>query len=335
MEAGEPSMRVNFIYEMETLGITFGGVTSAVKNLEATLEGRGIRITENSKNDYDILHVHTVGQHALHRLLIDSVPKVITAHALPQQIPYLIKFGDFLVHFFSAYMRFLYNLADVVIAPSQFARKKLREIGVTKKIEVISNGVDTRQFRNYRSLRRKFRKKYGLDRRTVGCVGLPSDIKGLSTFIEVAKMLPEFDFIWTGKNVYGRFLKNFENVKRMLRNAPENFIYTGPLGDIREVYSGIDIFMFPSKIETEGLVALEAASAEKPLVVSDIESFSWLCHGKACVKAKSAGEFARAIKMLDDPDLYSRISKGGRKVAEQRNIENTSEKIVEIYKSLL
>lgn len=327
-------MIVNFIYEMSALGINAGGVTSALRNLRSALIERGVEVVENASSGYDIIHAHTVGPYALCRLLLDKAPKVITAHTIPQEVPHLIKFGRMLEHPAIGYLRVFYNLADVIIAPTRFAEKKLREVGVVRRIEVVSNGINLRYFRFSEQMRRNFRSKYNLSGKTVGCVGLPSDRKGLSTFVEVARNLPQFEFVWAGKNVFGFLLKDYKDASRRIANAPKNFTYLGFVEDIREVYSGIDIFMLPSRIETEGLVILEAASAGRPILVSNTECFSWLTHGKDCLKARSAEEFVECIKMLDDCELSSRISVGAMKLAEERDISRTCEEIISIYTGL-
>ncbi len=61
----------------------------------------------------------------------------------------------------------------------------------------------------------------------------------------------------------------------------------------------MDVFLFPSYEETEGIVVLEALSTEAPIVLRDIPVYSdWMKHNENCLKAKSNEEFMRQIDIL-------------------------------------
>ena len=53
----------------------------------------------------------------------------------------------------------------------------------------------------------------------------------------------------------------------------ESVVFTGFLSDesLRKAYASADVFVFPSRWETFGLAAVEAAMADVPVVASDID----------------------------------------------------------------
>ncbi len=197
---------------------------------------------------------------------------------------------------------------------------------------VISNGVDREKLAGFESLETEYRDRYDLEPPTVFLVGHVIKRKGLETFVELARRLPDLDFAWFGQ--LDRSLKGRETT-RLIEGAPDNCTFTGYVDDIRGAYAAGDIFCFPTHEENEGIALLEAMVARKPILVRDIETFSWLEDGEDCLKVDAASAsdidaFVDAIERLRDPDLRRRLGSN----AADRSEAFTLEAVTDQYRTL-
>ena len=73
--------------------------------------------------------------------------------------------------------------------------------GINKKIEAVSNGVDLDFFNREKADGMSFRKKYGYrsDEKIIMSAGLTIERKGVSDFVELARRMPQYQFIWFGE----------------------------------------------------------------------------------------------------------------------------------------
>lgn len=330
-------MKVNFYTEAEIIGMDTTGLVTAYRELRDALEQRGIDTKVNASKDYDILHVHSFGFLSLYKILREKKPVAITTHTVPEEMSLLYRGGFLIEPLVRKYLEKFYGQADLLISPSEFARKRVNQMGVKKDPKVISNGIDPSKFQHDPQKKEEFLEEHGIDteKTVVGCVGLPSSRKGLETFAEIARETPEKEFIWVGTNEYGRLLKDYRNLQKLERNPPENLTLTGFVEDIQGAYSSFDVFLFPTKIETEGLVVLEAASADVPIVCSDIEGLQWLEDGESCLKASEKEGYREKINELEEnPELREKIIKGGKEIVEEKKFENIAGKIIDAYGSV-
>lgn len=138
-----------------------------------------------------------------------------------------------------------------------------------------------------------FRKYFSLkeDDKVILSVGLYFERKGILDFVEIAKMCPEYKFIWFG---YTNPVMIPKPVRDVVDEYPNNVIFPGYVkGPIIEgAYAGADCFFFPSYEETEGIVVLEALAARQQVLLRDIGVFDpWLIDGVNCYKAHDNQEF--------------------------------------------
>ena len=192
--------------------------------------------------------------------------------------------------------------------------------GITNQIEVLSNGIETTDYTNSQQYRDTFRKRYGYDPtdKIILSVGSYFKRKGIVDFVEFAKKMSEYKFIWFGYNAdYQIPTDVWEAVYTQL----PNLIFAGycPKQELIEAYSGCDLFIFPSYEETEGIVTLEALSTEIPVLVRDIGVYEdWLEHGVNAYKANSQQDFLYYSKAILEKEIHSLV-KEGRKVATDRD----------------
>lgn len=144
-------------------------------------------------------------------------------------------------------------------------------IAENKKLKVLKNGIDVRQFidqqETYTSVRNEL--QLPVDAKILGHVGAFSESKNQKFILKILKSLLE-----DRKDVYAVFvgegpLKN--QIELEARNLKiEDYVkFIGVRSDISRLMRAFDIFLFPSIFEGFGIVTIEAQSSGTPCIVSD------------------------------------------------------------------
>ena len=121
-----------------------------------------------------------------------------------------------------------------------------------------------------------------------------------------------------------------------MKEAPENVRFLGYLNreQLRDAYGGSDLFFFPTKEETEGIVMLEALAMEIPVLVRDIPVYQdWLGNGVQVWKEKDRKGFAKKIPEILEGKVED-LTKNGRKTAEERSLRVIGKTLAGLYESL-
>ena len=274
-------MKVSHYFEFEE-HVT-GGIAASVDHQRKMFDLAGIEYTTEPTLDADALHLNLMGPRSVwyaRRARKAGVPVVAHTHVTAEDFGDSFRFTNALARPLEPYLRRAYGLADRLVCPSEYNRD-LIEGYADVPTTVVSNGVDTGKLDGFESLEAEYRDRYDLDPPTVFMVGHVIKRKGLETFVETAHRMPDVDFVWFGH--MDRSLKGRET-KRLVDESPRNCTFTGFVDDIRGAYAAGDVFCFPTHEENEGIALLEAMAAGKPVVVRDIETFSWLADGEDCLK---------------------------------------------------
>jgi len=162
------------------------------------------------------------------------------------------------------------------------------------------------------------------DVKLVISVGRLSEVKNQSVLVAALSYLPDVHLALAG-NGPGR-----ENIVRMAqaKGVGDRLHLVGEVAR-SEVYDFLmagDVFGFPSRSETFGLAAVEAAIAGLPIVASDLAVLREVLfdeHGQPAAlfaNADDAEGFSRAIyQLLSQPDLAERIRSSGLSLAHKYN----------------
>lgn len=330
--------RVSHFFEWEKF-IT-GGQAQSVRNQRKILENRGIDYTTSPDLDADILHLNNMGPRSIYyarKASMKDVPVVIHTHQTSGDFENSFAFSSILSRPMEPYLRYAYSLGDQLICPSEFNRREIPEYSGVEK-NVISNGYDPGKLKGFESLREEYLERYDLEPPVIFCVGHVLRRKGLRTFIETARQMPELDFAWfgyinpLGEGRIGKMLQSRETMK-MIEESPENCTFTGYIDDIRGAHAAGDIFFFPTRNENEGIALLEAMSAGKPVVVRDIETFEWLEHGENCLKAEN--DFSGVIKQLMEPETREELGEAAKQESRGFTLEKVGDQLLRVYKNLV
>jgi glycosyltransferase involved in cell wall biosynthesis len=297
--------------------------------LEALTWGEAFR-------EYDLAHVNmigpgsvTVAQHARQH----DIPLVCHAHVTSEDFRGSFRFSNLLARPLREYLRWFYSQADLVLCPSEYTKGILGDYPIDAPIEPISNGVDLDSLEGHADLREEYRERYDLEGMVVFAVGSVFERKGLTAFCELAQRT-DHQFAWFGHYDEGPHAS--PTVRKWTQNPPANVTFTGWVDDIRGAYGAGDVFCFPTKVENQGLVVLEAMACGKAVVLRDIPVFrEYYTHGEDCLLCETEDDFVDALAELEaDPDLRARLGENGRETAEEHGLDRVGDRLAGIYREL-
>jgi len=281
-----------------------GGISESVAHQRKMFDRLDLAYTTEPTLDADVFHTNLMGPRSVwyaKRASARGVPVVAHTHVTAEDFGDSFRFTNALAKPLKPYLEWAYGLADALVCPSEYNRG-LIETYTETPTRVISNGVDREKLDGFETLETEYRERYDLEGPVVFLVGHVIKRKGLETFVELARRKPELAFAWFGP--LDLSLKGRETTQ-LIEGSPDNCTFTGFVDDVRGAFAAGDIFCFPTHEENEGIALLEAMAAGKPVVVRDIETFSWLEDGEDCLKVSESGVagFERALDRLKDPDL--------------------------------
>ena len=206
---------------------------------------------------------------------------------------------------------------------------------------VIPNAVDHRRFRpdvDGSAVRAKLRIPPEVP--IVLLVGRIVPHKGVEHFVEAARYVPDARFLVAGGG------SSLDAMKRLALSmgVADRVRFLGRISDDRlpEVYAACDVFVLPSvsRLEAFGIVALEAMSTGKPVIVADIPGVREMIEdGRDGLLADPVNprDLAEKIRrLLSDPKARRTMGARGReKVLESFSIERVTDRIEAVYRAIL
>ena len=165
-------------------------------------------------------------------------------------------------------------------------------------------------------------------------IGLYIERKGIVDFVELARRMPEYKFIWFG---YSNPKFSTKPVKKAINTKLPNLFFPGYVEQdvIKGAMNGCDLYIFPTLEETEGIPIIEACSCKTNAIVRDIKIFDgWLKDGVNVYKAKDVDEFEKKIKDFFNGKLPS-LTEKAYEVAIDRDLKTVGKKLNNVYKEVM
>lgn len=226
--------------------------------------------------------------------------------------------------------------SDRVTAVSRFLKERAEStFGTRRPIDVIYNFVDPNVFAPRRTGRMRLA---GPDTKVLMHASNFRPVKNIpviiQTFAEVRKKI-QAKLVMVGD---GPEKPGAEQLAREL-GVHKDVLFLGNQDCMEELLPLADVFLLPSSSESFGLVALEAMSAEVPVVTSNAgglpevveHGFTGFLHDPMHV----AGYVASTLKLLTNEPLRRTMGRRGRRVARERfGAEEMVQKYVRVYESL-
>lgn len=297
------------------------------------LAAKMVEVTENYS--LDVLHVHYAMPFATSAYLARQI-------LLPRQLGVVTTLHgtDITVvgaepSFFRV-TQFSMRSSDRVTAVSRFLKERAEvTFGVTTPIDVIYNFVDPNIFAPRRHGRLRLA---GPDTKVLMHASNFRAVKNIpviiQVFAEVRKHL-QAKLVMVGD---GPEKAGAEQLAREL-GVHRDVLFLGNQDCMEELLPLADVFLLPSSSESFGLVALEAMSAEVPVIASNAgglpevveHGFTGFLHDPGHV----AGYVGSALKLLGNEPLRRTMGRRGRRVARERfTADEMVGRYVQVYESL-
>lgn len=245
-------------------------------------------------DDFDVMHAHShcyfVTNLAAFKRRLGDLPLAITNHGLySQNAPERL---------FSIYLktlgRWTFNQADVVFCYTDIDKERVRDLGVSSRIEVISNGIDMERF----TPEGPESDLIDADGPVVLFVGRFADGKrpwlAVEAFDEVLEEYPDAELYLCGK---GGLREELEaQVSELGIEESVTFLGHVPYDEMPKVYRNGDVLVLPSRAEGVPRTVLEAMASGTPVVTSQLEQIEDIVDaGVQAVDPTSDGALNRAI----------------------------------------
>lgn len=327
------------LYQKGEKTLSKSGIGRAMEHQVRALTLANVDFTTDEKEDYDIVHINTFdfgARSMANKALKENKRVVYHAHSTEEDFRNSFVFSNALSPIFKRHIISSYELGHYIITPTPYSKSILEGYGITNPIFAVSNGIDLDRFKKDESKEQLFREHFNLskDAKVVVSVGLYFERKGLPDFMEVARMLPEYTFIWFGHTPLASVPSA---IREAIKEKPDNVVLPGYIsGDIIEgAYTSANAFFFPSYEETEGIVVLEALASRCQVIVRDIGVYDpWLVDKVNCYKGNSVGEFAALISNCVEGVLEPTVEEGYL-TAKNRSIEAIGFRLKSIYEQLM
>ena len=300
----------------------------------------------------DIVHINSefmVGYFGLIYSRHRNIASVYTFHTLWED------YVDGYIKFMPVYpakkiakelFKFYLKRANILIAPTVNIANVIKSYGIERNAKILPTGIpqalDVKKlnvrplfFNQLHTLLPRVQKKHVL--LYVGRVVKEKNLDFLFPVLaEVKKTFKDTVLVFVGG---GPELDNLKEKAKKTGYA-RDIVFAGYRSreELAYFYSVTDVFVFPSKTETQGLVTLEAMMAGVPVVAIGERGTLDVMKGDngGFMVKEDVNEFSqRVLELLKDKELYAEKSNEAKKWASQWSLDTLTEKLVTYYEEAL
>jgi len=267
---------------------------------------------------------------------------------------YVITVHDLIPILYPEYVGIIYSVQAKIHYPisMKYATKIITDSNHTKndiirlykiadeKIKVIYPGVSSNFHPASEDEILKVKTKFKLFKPFILFVGAIEPKKNVELLIKAYSLClknnPNLELVIAGKKAW-KFESVFKLIERLNLKSEIRILDFVPYEDLRALYSGAEVFVFPSRYEGFGLPPLEAMRCGTPVITSNVSSLPEIVGQEGLMVGTDdpeglADSIIRVISDLNFRDSYTRYCKNR---AELFRWEKTAEETLDIYKSVV
>ncbi len=294
----------------------------------------------------DLIHSHhpfLLGDSAVRTATRMSLPLVYTHHTRYEYYTHYVPLDSDVLKSFVVQLSTRYaEFCSLVIAPSESIAEILRDRGVTSPIEVVPTGVVIEDFSSGDGSRG--RRTMGIDKGdiVIGHVGRLAEEKNLGFLTRcVIRALHRIEgsrFLVVGSGDSEPVLREMLEAEGLGDRGTFAGTQTGQ--DLADLYAAMDVFVFASKSETQGMVLAEALAAGTPLVALDAPGAREVVvdgENGRLVNEEDEGAFAEAVGWvceLSDSEAQA-MRQRAREHAQGFSLDRCVDRALEAYERAL
>ncbi len=235
----------------------------------------------------------------------------------------------------------------MILPVSTLVKKELfKSYAVSEdRVSVVHPGVSIERFSclDARACRERIRARHGLSASDVVIcfVGMNFEIKRLDLTLQAIAGMKREGFIAdlprllvVGKGNSGPYLKMAKDL-----GISDRIVFAGVTGDVEAHYLASDLFVMPSRMDTFGLVVLEAMAAGLPVVISaNVGAADLVTHGVSgfiLPEDPTPRDMAASLIRLMNPELRRSMGDAARQVAGNNDWDKVADKMAGIYRALI
>lgn len=274
-----------------------------------------------------------------------KVPFVFTFHTMWED--YLVNYVNFLPDFSlrkigRSVVKFYLKRADLIIAPTEKISSVVHEYGIQKQVEILPTGIPDNL------------EKFSLIRQTALGLQLSKkcpQIKGKKILLFVGRIVKEknlsflFDVLESVQKKFpkaallfvggGPYLEDLQELAAE-RKLSKSVAFAGyvPSPDLVYFYKMAQVFVFPSKTETQGLVTVEAMLSGLPVVaIGEMGTVDVMQgdHGGFMVKDDVAEFSERVVELLKNQQLRKKKAQEALDWGKKWKISTLTPRLLECY----
>ena len=289
-------------------------------------------------------HFHTINPEFLFHAFLGkcrNTKNIGYVHFLPETLKNSISLPKPIEWLFYEYVLFFYRRMDALVTVNPYFIDVLEEnYGVSRNcVTYIPNVVSSKHFypmtENEKFLARS---EFQLPAASfvVLCVGQLQKRKGVLDFVEIARQMPDITFVWAGDFSFGKISQDYEQIKQIVENPPENVTFLGLVEreKMNQLYNACDMMMLPSYEELFPMTVLEAMQCEVPILVRGLELYDNILFDYVQY-ANTTAEFVSCIRKLEQEEaFYQHCSKCSQAGSIEYSEWNVAEKWRAYYRKL-
>ena len=159
--------------------------------------------------------------------------------------------------------------------------------------------------------------------------------KGVLDFVNVAKEMPDVQFVWAGGFSFGRITDGYEELKKLQENPPKNCKFLGivPREEMVDLYNMADVLFVPSYNELFPMTILEAVNLHVPLVLRDLDLYKDILFDRYMHADDNEGFKKCLLELKNNSDVYAKYQNESRLLSEFYSKEHVLNMWREFYLS--